>query len=154
MKRAINNIDTNNIDTNNIDTDDILDDKLIIIKPHKIFRSSYDIGNIILINDSQKIRYSLSSEENIFSESCAKFKCPFCENNICEYIKTIQPIFGKTTFGKTTFGKKTKDKKFIPINMENHLKNNHSDKVICVKNIKLNKKKQFCEFIIIKKIVL
>jgi hypothetical protein len=142
LKNLINKAMKRTIDyDNNISNINLKNNDFSYCKKQKTFPQQFNVGSVILVNDLHYMDYNIESERNIFVHHYAKIKCVFCENKIHEYIGS-------------GYDKDPEDIDFVPIKMQNHLKNFHSDKFICIDKIFVDKKKQLCELVITKKIIL
>ena len=104
---------------------------------YKIFKH----GDIILVDDVYNIRYYVKSKTEIFTRHYTEMNCPYCQKNIKQYIGMYDYIDPELI-------------KFFPEVLTNHLRKEHFDKFVAIKNSNVDLSVKYCELVITKKVVL
>ena len=100
---------------------------------------NFKIRNFIIVEETIKLNYDITSNTNIFTRHYAYLKCPFCSQRFNEYI----------SIGYDNPPKKIE---FNPENLLMHLRKHEN--IISIKESKVITKTQNCEIVILKKIIL
>lgn len=97
---------------------------------------TYKSGDMVLVKDTYNVGYRIE-----FVKHIATMECHLCQKKIYENVSIDHDKYPKTI-------------NFFPLNFINHIRKEHSDKIITFIKSKVNLCDNNCEFVVIKKVIL
>lgn len=103
----------------------------------------YKVGDIILVDDNYCLNCDFRTNKEIFLRYIVETKCPFCDEKIIDWLGF-----------KEHFEHKTANNNIYMTQLFLHLRKEHKDEFIEIKNIKGDYEKELIKFTLVKKVVL